>query len=107
MHKRCGTLKNKLFSTRGDAEIHIERPFFDNKKGIQKIVVLKIQMVSTCFGAFSTYIIFFFLKKLKISIFGGISKFLKQIIFGWILTKFGSFGQFWAILGRSSCYGNG
>jgi hypothetical protein len=31
----------------------------------------------------------------KISIFGGISKFLKRIVFGQILTKFGSSGQFW------------
>ena len=30
------------------------------------------------------------MEKLKISIFGGISKFLKHI-----LTKFGSLGQFW------------
>jgi hypothetical protein len=30
--------KIKLFSTRGNAEIHIQRPFFNNKKGIQKIV---------------------------------------------------------------------
>jgi hypothetical protein len=58
-HRRCGTLRKKLFSTRGYAEIHIQRPFFDNNKGIQKIVVLKIQMVRTCFGASSTYRIFF------------------------------------------------
>jgi hypothetical protein len=90
-HKRCGTLKKKLFSTRGYAEIHIQRPFFDNKKGIQKIFVLKIQMVITCFGTSSTYRILF-LKNIKISIFGGISKFLKLIVFGQILIKFGSFG---------------
>jgi hypothetical protein len=54
IHTRCGTLKKKLFSTRGYAEIHIQRPFFDNKRGIQKIVVLKIQMVRTSFGASST-----------------------------------------------------
>jgi succinate-acetate transporter protein len=36
------------------------------------------------------------LKKIKISIFGGISKFLKLIVFGQILTNFGSFGLFWA-----------
>jgi succinate-acetate transporter protein len=36
------------------------------------------------------------LKKIKISIFGGISKFFKQIVFGQILTKFGSFALFWA-----------
>jgi hypothetical protein len=46
-------IKEKKNSTRGYAEIHIQRQFFDNKKGIQKIVVLKIQTVSTCFGASS------------------------------------------------------
>jgi hypothetical protein len=89
---RCGTLRKKLFSTRGHDKIHIQRPFFDNKKGIQKIVVLKIQMVKTCFGTSSTYRNFF-LKKIKISIFGGISKFLRLIVFGQILTNFGNFGQ--------------
>jgi hypothetical protein len=58
-HRKCGTLRKKLFPTRGYAEIHIQRPFLDNKKGIQKIVVLKIQMVRTCFGASSTYRILF------------------------------------------------
>jgi hypothetical protein len=32
--KRCGTLRKKSFSARGYAEIHIQRPFFDNKKDI-------------------------------------------------------------------------
>jgi succinate-acetate transporter protein len=40
------------------------------------------------------------LRNTKISIFGGISKFLKLIVFGQILANFGSFGQFWADLGR-------
>jgi hypothetical protein len=39
---RSGTLKKYIFSTRGYAKIHIQRPFFNNKKGIQKIIVLKI-----------------------------------------------------------------
>jgi hypothetical protein len=47
IHRRCGTLRKILFSTWGYAEIHLQRPFFDNKKGIQKVVVLKIQMVRT------------------------------------------------------------
>jgi hypothetical protein len=38
----------------------------------------------------------YFLKKTKILIFGGISKFLKLIVFGQILTKFGCFRLFWA-----------
>jgi hypothetical protein len=41
------------------------------------------------------FYILFFLKKIKISIFGGISKFLKLIVFGQILTVLGCFGQFW------------
>jgi succinate-acetate transporter protein len=36
------------------------------------------------------------LKNTKISIFGGISKFFKLIVFGQISTNFGSFGQIWA-----------
>jgi hypothetical protein len=40
------------------------------------------------------------LRNTKISIFGGISKFLKLIVFGQILAKFGSFGQSRAYLGR-------
>jgi hypothetical protein len=36
------------------------------------------------------------LKKIKISIFGCISKFLKLIVFGQILANLGNFGQFWA-----------
>jgi hypothetical protein len=35
------------------------------------------------------------LKNIKIPIFGGISKFPKLIVFGQILTDFGSFGQIW------------
>jgi hypothetical protein len=50
----CGTLRKKSFSTRGYAEIQIQRLFFDNNKGIQNFVVLRFQMVSTCFGASST-----------------------------------------------------
>jgi hypothetical protein len=34
IHKRCGTLTNNSFSARGYVEIHIQRPFFDNKKDI-------------------------------------------------------------------------
>jgi hypothetical protein len=62
IHKRRGTLRENLFSTRGYAEIHIQRQFFDNTKGISKIVVLKIQMVNIYSHASSTYIIYFFEK---------------------------------------------
>jgi hypothetical protein len=37
-----------------------------------------------------------FKKKIKTSSFGGISKFLKLIVFGQILAKFANFGQIWA-----------
>jgi hypothetical protein len=43
---------------------------------------------------------FLFLKKTKISIFGGISKF----VFGQILANF---GQFWVVLGRFCYIGSG
>jgi hypothetical protein len=75
-------------------KIYIQRRFFDNKKGIQKNVVLKIQKVRTCFGASSTYRIFFFWKNYNLN-FWWYFKFLKLIIFGQILTKFGNFGLFW------------
>jgi hypothetical protein len=75
------------FCTKGYAEIHIQRPFFD--KGIWKILRLEIQMVCSCFGAPSTHETFFFEKKSKIPIFGGISKFLELIVFGQIWAGFG------------------
>jgi hypothetical protein len=58
-------------------------------KKTYKILGLKIQMVKTCSSASSTPTNFYFRKKTKISIFGGISKFLR-----W--TDFSKFLQFWA-----------
>ena len=52
-------------------------------------------MVSTTFATSSSNKILFFPKKIKISIFGGIPKFLKLIVFRQILIEFG-FRQFWA-----------
>jgi hypothetical protein len=37
-HKRCGTLRKKSFSARGYAEVHIQRPFFDNKIAYEKFL---------------------------------------------------------------------
>jgi hypothetical protein len=34
VHMRCGTLRKSSISTRGYVEIHIQRPFFDNKNSI-------------------------------------------------------------------------
>jgi hypothetical protein len=53
-YKKDGTLRKNLFFRRGYAEIHMQRQFFDNKKGIY-------------FGAYSTYVISF-IKKIKILI---------------------------------------
>jgi hypothetical protein len=77
IHQSCGVLPKKLFSAKGYAEIHIQRPVFD-----------KIRMVETCSSASSTRRSFF-LKNTKISIFGGISKFH-------LWVEFGKFWQFWA-----------
>jgi hypothetical protein len=46
------------FCTKGYAEIHIQRPFLDNKIGIGEIFGMKIQAIGTCFDAFSTHGIF-------------------------------------------------
>jgi hypothetical protein len=34
IHTRCGTLRKSSISTRGYAEIHMQRSFFDNKNSI-------------------------------------------------------------------------
>jgi hypothetical protein len=39
----------------GYAEIHQQRPFFDNRKDISKIVVFKIKRVSISIIAYSTH----------------------------------------------------
>jgi hypothetical protein len=46
------------------------------------------------------YVEIFFLKKTKISIFGGISKVR-------LWANFGGFGQFWANLGKICCIDSG
>jgi hypothetical protein len=81
---RCGGLRKSSISTRGYAEIHIQRPFFDNKNSIWKIIGLKIQIVETCSSASSIHRIFFFWKILK-------SRFLvefQSFIFGQIWADF-------------------
>jgi hypothetical protein len=47
------------FFTKGYAEIHIQRPFFDIEKGIWKILGLKIKTVYSCFGAPSIHGFFY------------------------------------------------
>jgi hypothetical protein len=51
-------MEKKYFLQIRILEIHKQRLFFDNKENILKIVVLKIQMESTCIGASSTHKIF-------------------------------------------------
>jgi hypothetical protein len=60
IYTRCETLRTKIIFHKGVCRNSHTRLYFDNNKGIQKIVVLKIQMVRTCFGASSTYKIIFF-----------------------------------------------
>jgi hypothetical protein len=81
IHETYETFKKTSFCTKGYAEIHKQRPFFDIKNGILKILVLKIQMMCTCFGAPSTHGSFIFEEKPK-------SQFLIE------------FWQFWAVIGN-------
>jgi hypothetical protein len=53
------------------------------------------------------HIEFYFFKYTKISIFGGVSKFLNLIVSEKILVNFGRFGQFWPDLGRFCYIGSG
>jgi hypothetical protein len=64
-HTRCGTLRKSSISTRGYDEIHIQRPLFDNKISILKILGLKIQPTETCSSASFTRRFLFILKTLK------------------------------------------
>jgi hypothetical protein len=95
IHEMYGTLKKMSFCTKGCAEIHIQRPFFDIEKGIWKILRLKIQMVCSCFGAPSTNGSFVLGGKPK-------SQFLVEfqvfelIVFSKILAILGSFREIWA-----------
>jgi hypothetical protein len=59
-HKRCGTLRKKSFSARGYAEIHRQRPFFENKKDISKFILSKIQMVNIYFSTSSMHRNYYF-----------------------------------------------
>jgi hypothetical protein len=51
------------FCTKGYAEIHIQRPFFDIEKGIWKILSLKVQTMCSCFGDPPLYMEVIFWKK--------------------------------------------
>jgi hypothetical protein len=63
IHEAYGTLRKMSFCIKGYAEIHIERSFLDNKKGIWEIIVMKIQTVSTCLGvSFTHRFLFLFFK---------------------------------------------
>jgi hypothetical protein len=84
-HKRCGTLRKKSFSTRGYAEIHIQRPFFHNKNSMKNSWIENPNGENMLYCLLYTYK-FLVLKNTKISIFGGISKFH-------LWADFGSFGQ--------------
>jgi hypothetical protein len=81
-----------LFFAKGYHEIHIQRPFFNNKNSIWKILGLKFQIVETCSSASSIRRNFYFWKTLK----SWFSVVFQSFNFGQILANFGSFGQIWA-----------
>jgi hypothetical protein len=54
-HKTYETLRKMSFYTKEYAEIHIQRPFLDNKIGIEEILGMKIQTIGTYFDASSTH----------------------------------------------------
>jgi hypothetical protein len=60
-------LRKKSFSARGYAEIHIQRPFFDNKNSTWKILGLKIRILETCSNTSSTRRNFYFWKTLNLN----------------------------------------
>jgi hypothetical protein len=62
LYEGCGTLRKKCFSTRGYAEIHLQRPIFDKEEGIEENVVFKIQTVDICIGDSQTHTNLFFFK---------------------------------------------
>jgi hypothetical protein len=59
IHETYGTLKKMSFYTKGYAEIHIQRPFFDTEKGIWKILRLNIQMVCSLVPLLHMEVLFF------------------------------------------------
>jgi hypothetical protein len=79
-HIRCGTLRKSSISTKRYSKIHIQKPFFDNKNSIWKILGLIIRMVETCSSASSTHTIFIFEKYKNL----------------WWYFKVLFFGKFWA-----------
>jgi hypothetical protein len=90
-HKRCGTLRKVNFPQGGMLKFTYKGCFLTIERHTKDYCIENPNGEHMLWCVF--YIQdFLFLKKIKISIFGGITKFLKLIVFG----KFGSFGQFWA-----------
>jgi hypothetical protein len=85
-------LRKTSFCTKGYAEIHIQRPFFDIEKGIWKILVLK--------NPNSMHMLWcpLYTWKLKIKIKPK-SQFLVEFQSFLNLLFLGRFWQFWAVLG--------
>jgi hypothetical protein len=54
MYARCKTWRKHSFFTKGYAENHIQRPFFEDQNDICKMIVYNIQTVHTCFSPCST-----------------------------------------------------
>jgi hypothetical protein len=78
------------FFTKEYAEFHMQRPLFDIITAYRNVLHWK----SKCYAhalVFLLHMEVFILENTKISIFGGISKFLELIVFEKILVVFGNF----------------
>jgi hypothetical protein len=95
--KKCGILRMKIFSIMGYAQIHKQRPFFwQSKRHLKNYCIKNSNSEHMHWCLFYTHTLCF-LKNIKISNFGGISKFLKLIVWhGQILANFDDFGLIWA-----------
>jgi hypothetical protein len=89
--------ENHQFPQGGMLKFIYKGRFLAIKIAYEKILGLKIQMVEIYSRASSTCANFYFWKKTKILIFGGISKF----------HLWANFGKFWAVLGRIYYIGSG
>ena len=94
IHEMYGTLRKTSFCTKRYAEIHIQRPFFDNKKGTCKILVLKVQKCAHALVPLLHKEVFVFEKHQNLNFWWYFQKFLELIVFGQILVVLAILGSF-------------
>ena len=92
IHEKSGALRKKLFSKSGMPKFTYKGYFLTIKKACKKLLYWKSKWWAHALVRL-LYTRFIFLKKTKISIFGGILEFLMLIVIGQILAIFGNFGQ--------------